>query len=231
MLVNAGLTPYEALRAATADAGGVPGRSARRPDRRRARTRISSLLDADPLVDIHAVDKIAGVMVRGAWLAPKDLKAMHDGLVAAYKSPAWEAPIQLGAEGFAARVTQYVVSDNGAPVGAYAIAQRGTTIVEREALEDELSSTKTTLGEHHAQTARDRCRAPRGRDPRDVHAQGPRARRLAVAGDRDATRRAAGLEARDWRQGHVLDRYADQRRAGDARAWHDHDSERMPGTR
>lgn len=151
LLVNAGLSPYEALRAATL----TPAEFLNDPHDGRITAGAHAdlvLLDADPLVDIHAVDKIAGVMVRGRWLAPKDLKAMHDGLVAAYKSPAWEAPIQLGAEAFGARVTQYVVSDNGAPVGAYAIAQRGTTIVEREALEDELSSTKTTLGVHHAQT-------------------------------------------------------------------------------
>jgi hypothetical protein len=151
LLVAAGLTPLEALRAATLTPAEFLG------DAHDGRIVTGAhadlvLLDADPLVDIHAVDKIAGVMVRGRWLSPKDLKAMHDALITAYKQPAWEAPIQLGAEGFGARVTQYVVSDNGAPVGAYAIAQRGTTIVEREALEDELSSTKTTLGEHHAQT-------------------------------------------------------------------------------
>ena len=38
------------------------------------------LLDADPLADIHNVDKIAGVMVRGHWLSPKDLKVMRDNL-------------------------------------------------------------------------------------------------------------------------------------------------------
>ncbi|HET9990728.1 MAG TPA: amidohydrolase family protein, partial [Kofleriaceae bacterium] len=151
LLVGAGLTPFEALRAATltpAEFLGDPHDGRIAPGAHADLV----LLAADPLVDIHAVDKIAGVMVRGRWLSPKDLKAMHDGLVAAYKQPAWEAPLPLGAEAFGARVTQYVVSDNGAPVGAYAIAQRGTTIVERETLEDELSSTKTTLGEHHAQT-------------------------------------------------------------------------------
>ncbi|HEY6033691.1 MAG TPA: amidohydrolase family protein [Kofleriaceae bacterium] len=161
LLVGAGLTPFQALRSATL----TPAEFLEDPHDGRIAVGAHAdlvLLDADPLADIHAIDKIAGVMVHGRWLSPKDLKAMHDGLVAAYKSPAWEAPLNLGAEAFGARVTQYVVSDNGAPVGAYAIAQRGTTIVEREALEDELSSTKTTLGPHRAQTLQIDVERPEG---------------------------------------------------------------------
>jgi len=73
LLVQSGLTPYQALRAATAapadylksDAGTIA--VGRRAD--------LVLVDADPLADIHNTTKIAGVALRGRWL---DAKALHD---------------------------------------------------------------------------------------------------------------------------------------------------------
>ena len=67
LLVGAGLTPYQALRAATATAGdwlGDPGIG---------RIAVGShadlvVLDADPLEDITATTKRTGVMVRGTWM-------------------------------------------------------------------------------------------------------------------------------------------------------------------
>lgn len=73
LLVGAGLTPYQALRAATAapaeflhsDAGTIA--VGKRAD--------LVLLDANPLADIHNTSKIAGVMLRGRWLPGSEL---HD---------------------------------------------------------------------------------------------------------------------------------------------------------
>jgi hypothetical protein len=108
------------------------------------------LLDTDPFLDIHALDKIDGVMVRGRWLAANDLQALHDNLVAEYREPAWEAPLDLAKELPGARVLQYVVADNGAPVGAYAMARHGDTLVERQTLEDDTVNARVTYGGHHA---------------------------------------------------------------------------------
>jgi len=149
LFVAAGLTPYTALRAATIDAGDFLG------DAHDGRIAVGAhadlvLLDADPLADIHALDRITGVMVHGRWLAGSDLQQLHDNLVAEYKTPSWESPIDLTAELPGAHVLQYVVDDNGAPVGAYATARRGDTLVERETLEDDTVSTRVTYSGHHA---------------------------------------------------------------------------------
>lgn len=151
MLAAAGLSPYDALRTATS----VPAEFLGDPHDGRIAVGAHAdlvLLDGDPLADIHNVDKIAGVMLRGRWLAPKDLKAMRDSLVEKYKVPSWEAAIDLGADAAGWPTVQYIVSDNGAPVGAYAMATHGGTIVEREALEDEVTNIKILPSEHHART-------------------------------------------------------------------------------
>jgi len=150
LMVAAGLSPYDALRAATIVPAQFLG------DDRDGRIVAGAhadlvLLDADPLADIHAVDKISGVMVHGRWLSTKDLKETRDRLVRAYKEPAWEQPLELGPEA-AGHTVQYVVSDNGAPVGAYAMAKTPTSIVERQTLEDDTSTMKIQLDEHHART-------------------------------------------------------------------------------
>ena len=135
LFVAAGLSPYAALRTATIDAADFLG------DPRGGRIAVGAradlvLLDADPLADIHALDHIDGVMVRGSWLGPDRLKALHAELVERYKHPAWEQPVDLGL-GPEVHAVQYVVSDNGAPVGAYAIARIPGGFVEKQTLEDE----------------------------------------------------------------------------------------------
>lgn len=74
-LVAAGLTPYEALRAATANAAEFLG------ERRRGTIAVGQesdllLLDADPLKDITNTRRIAGVMVGQRWLTRANLDAM-----------------------------------------------------------------------------------------------------------------------------------------------------------
>jgi imidazolonepropionase-like amidohydrolase len=132
LFVMAGLTPYAALRTATIDAADFLG------DPRAGRIAEGAhadlvLLTADPFADIHALDHIEGVMVRGSWLSPDRLHALHDQLVDKYRSPAWESPIDLGE----AHTARYTISDNGAPVGAYAMARHGGGFVEKQTLEDE----------------------------------------------------------------------------------------------
>jgi cytosine/adenosine deaminase-related metal-dependent hydrolase len=151
LFVEAGLSPYSALRAATIDAADFLG------DRRDGRIAVGAhadlvMLEADPLADIHALDRIAGVMLHGRWLDETELQKMHDGLVAEYRDPAWDAPIDLSAQMPGASVLQYVVADNGAPVGAYAAARRGDTLVERQTLEDDTTSTRVTYSGHRART-------------------------------------------------------------------------------
>jgi len=86
-LVAAGLTPYQALQAATANAADWIG------DRSIGRIAVGAradlvVLDADPLADISATTKRTGVMVRGTWLTAKQLDAKLDELVASFMPPA-----------------------------------------------------------------------------------------------------------------------------------------------
>ena len=146
LLVAAGLTPYAALRSATIDAADFLGDV---HDGRIAAGARADLviLDADPLADIHAIDKIDGVMVHGTWLSADKLRALHDGLVDEYRAPPWEAAIELGPEAAGLRTLQFVISDNGAPVGAYAMARHGGTTIERQTLEDDTETTRSASRE------------------------------------------------------------------------------------
>lgn len=75
-LVAAGLSPYEALRAATANAAEfltTPGRHGTIAAREPADL---VLLDANPLADIANTRRIAGVMLGGRWFARGDLDTM-----------------------------------------------------------------------------------------------------------------------------------------------------------
>ncbi|MBV8759622.1 MAG: amidohydrolase family protein [Deltaproteobacteria bacterium] len=142
LFVTAGLTPYHALRAATVDAAAF----LRDPKDGRIAAGMRAdlvLLAADPFADIHALDHIDGVMVRGSWLGPDRLKALHAELVERYRDPTWEHPIELGEP----HTVQYVVSDNGAPVGAYAIARIPGGFIEKQTLEDE-TITARVHGHH-----------------------------------------------------------------------------------
>jgi imidazolonepropionase-like amidohydrolase len=77
-LVAAGLTPFEALRAATTNPAlilGAPGEFGIVVPGARADL---LLLDANPLEDVGNTERLAGVMVRGRWLTATDLLRMRE---------------------------------------------------------------------------------------------------------------------------------------------------------
>lgn len=82
-LVTAGLTPFEALRAATANAAEFFARDGQRGVIAVGQNADLLLLDANPLEDIANSRRIAGVMLRGQWISRGDLTRMLDDLVAA----------------------------------------------------------------------------------------------------------------------------------------------------
>jgi imidazolonepropionase-like amidohydrolase len=76
-LVAAGLTPFDALRTATANPAivlGVPGEFGIVVPGARADL---LLLDANPLEDVGNTERLAGVMVRGRWLPAAELLRMR----------------------------------------------------------------------------------------------------------------------------------------------------------
>jgi imidazolonepropionase-like amidohydrolase len=75
-LVVAGLTPFEALRAATSNAAGFFARGNQRGVVAVGQTADLVLLDANPLENIANSRRIAGVMLRGRWLDRADLASI-----------------------------------------------------------------------------------------------------------------------------------------------------------
>lgn len=76
-LVDAGLSPLEALRAATRNAAAALGREDEAGTVSAGKVADLVLLDANPLEDIEHVGAIAGVAVRGLWLTAGELAELR----------------------------------------------------------------------------------------------------------------------------------------------------------
>jgi imidazolonepropionase-like amidohydrolase len=72
--VSAGMSPYEALRAGTADAARFLGRSSDFGTVAEGRRADLLLLEANPLDDVRNASRITGVMATGRWYTAPDLK-------------------------------------------------------------------------------------------------------------------------------------------------------------
>jgi imidazolonepropionase-like amidohydrolase len=90
--VDAGLTPYEAIEAATRNPGEYFAEVMKVPrDFGTVETGMRAdllLLDANPLESVANLSKCAGVMVRGRWLPESELRKMLDNLAALNRAPA-----------------------------------------------------------------------------------------------------------------------------------------------
>jgi Amidohydrolase family len=76
LLVAAGLTPYDGLRTATANAAEFLGLTGEFGTVTVGARGDLLLLDANPLSDVANAARRSGVMVRGRWLAERELRAM-----------------------------------------------------------------------------------------------------------------------------------------------------------
>jgi predicted amidohydrolase YtcJ len=81
-LVAAGLTPYQALRAGTANAAEFVGVQDTRGTVASGREADLVLLDANPLTDIAYTRRIDGVMLRGRWFSRAQIAVMLEKLAA-----------------------------------------------------------------------------------------------------------------------------------------------------
>lgn len=79
-LVAAGLSPWEALHAATVNGAEFLAEPGDRGTVAVGQKADLVLLDANPFENIANSRRIAGVMVRGRWLSREELRAMLDGL-------------------------------------------------------------------------------------------------------------------------------------------------------
>jgi hypothetical protein len=73
LLVESGLTPMEALQSATRNPAMYFGRLDSMGTIEKGKSADLVLLDADPLIDIHNTQKIAGVIMKGRYYAQADL--------------------------------------------------------------------------------------------------------------------------------------------------------------
>lgn len=148
LLVGAGLTPYQALAAATVTPAHWLGSSA-------GEIRVGAaadlvLLDADPLLDIAATTKRAGVMLRGRWFPQAELATKLEAVVAPADPFAGLAPPAIDPkDGETVFAGVFVTSVAGKPVGkerlAIARAKDGARVIVAQAVSDSLATVRLEL--------------------------------------------------------------------------------------
>jgi imidazolonepropionase-like amidohydrolase len=79
-LIRAGLTPFEALRAATVNGAEVVGMTVRKGTLTPGKDADMILVPANPLEDLTVLRTPAGVMIRGRWLDAEGLKLLKETL-------------------------------------------------------------------------------------------------------------------------------------------------------
>ena len=84
-LVDAGLTPYEAIRAGTRDAAEFLGALDEFGTIEVGKRADLLLLDENPLLDVRNVERIAGVMVRGRWLPGNELRERLERIAKSFR--------------------------------------------------------------------------------------------------------------------------------------------------
>lgn len=84
-LVEAGLSPYEAIETGTRNPAEAMGKSGEFGTIETGKRADLILLNANPLDDVGNIQKRVGVMMRGHWLTEEQLHSMLDELVESYK--------------------------------------------------------------------------------------------------------------------------------------------------
>ena len=87
LLQASGLSPYEVLQTATINAAAVANASAHRGKISAGSDADLLLLDANPLLDLAAVDHPAGVMAAGRWLPRPVLDSLLNAVATRRRGP------------------------------------------------------------------------------------------------------------------------------------------------
>ena len=85
-LVSVGLTPYEVLRAATTAPFEYLGEADQAGTVEVGKQTDLLLLDGNPLQDVRAASKIAGVLLRGRWIGAEEIRRRMEGIAAAQRA-------------------------------------------------------------------------------------------------------------------------------------------------
>jgi imidazolonepropionase-like amidohydrolase len=95
LLVEAGLSPYEALAAGTTNAAIALGKENEFGSVREGQRADLLLLNANPLEDVTNATQRAGVMLRGRWYSHDELQSMLADLADSYAPDLWERVLPL----------------------------------------------------------------------------------------------------------------------------------------
>ncbi len=119
LLVDAGLSPYEAIAAGTRNAAEFLGRSAEFGTVAVGRRADLILLEGNPLEDLSFLERRLGVMVRGEWYPRELLEEKLEELVASYLPPQdrFAGLSPLPREGEREFYGRYEILTNGVAVG------------------------------------------------------------------------------------------------------------------
>lgn len=96
ILVEAGLTPFEALAAATRDAAEFLGASDEVGTVQVGKRADLIMVRGNPLEDVRHTSELAGVMANGSWFSVPELDAMLEDAAKVYREAAPKAPIPEG---------------------------------------------------------------------------------------------------------------------------------------
>ena len=88
VMVEAGMTPYQVLRSGTVNVARFFGIEAEAGTVERGKRADLLLLDANPLTNISAVERNAGVMVNGRWLSADAIRQRLEAMAAKNAGPA-----------------------------------------------------------------------------------------------------------------------------------------------
>lgn len=141
LLVDAGLTPYQALRAATRDAADFLGVLDEQGTIEPGKRADLLLVSGDPLLAVGAAARPDGVMVAGRWLDAAELAAQIDAVAVALNRP----PDRFGGLPALEGAATWEVTWNGTPMGAERLLRRGGALLTQGAsdppYQEKLSST------------------------------------------------------------------------------------------
>ncbi len=86
-LVDVGLTPFEALRTSTTTPFEYLGEGERAGMVAVGESSDLLLVDGDPLEDVSAASRVAGVLIRGRWIGGEEIHRRMEELAASYAAP------------------------------------------------------------------------------------------------------------------------------------------------
>lgn len=129
LLVQAGLTPFEAIATATVNPARFFGSPAELGSVRQGARADLILLEANPLVDVSNLKRRVGVMLRGRWLPEAELQGMLKSVAAYYEQgPDWfadEPPVAVTAGAEVVFRGEFASLFRGREIGAERLAWVG----------------------------------------------------------------------------------------------------------